>query len=378
MDAFPDIGPALPPGANGHSKTNGSDWEKPIPPLLSAAEFMATFTNPIYLIDGIIQRGRVHSLTSITGHGKTAVALFLACLIATGRNLGNIEVVQGDVVFLAGENPDDLCGRFHAACQLYNVDPLNLPIRVMPGNFPMTGETAEALKQQLDTAGRPIALIIGDSAAAYFPGDDDNHNVQMGAFARNLRVLTGCAGNPAVLILCHPVKAAAKDNLVPRGGGAFLNEVDAGLTLWAEAQGETTTLHWQGKIRGADFQPVNFTLKQVKLENMQDAKGRRFVSIVATLQSEEQSEKAIGQAAQDENTVLEHLRRTPGISIANVAANAGWVSETGVPNKAKVHRLLKSLAKDKLAKFWRGKWQITTAGEAELSGKSGRKTDESF
>ena len=110
---------------------------------------------------------------------------------------------------------------------------------------------------------------------------------------------------------------------------------------------------------------------------MLDAKGRHFVSIVATLQSEEQSEKAIGQATLDENTVLEHLRRTPGISIANIAATVGWVNEKGVPNKAKVQRLLKSLARNKLVQNWRGKWQITAAGKAELSGKSNQETGES-
>jgi hypothetical protein len=85
-----------------------------------------------------------------------------------------------------------------------------------------------------------------------------------------LRLLTSCEGNPAVLVLCHPVKSAAKDNLLPRGGGAFLNEVDANLTLWAEVQGETSTLHWQGKIRGADFRPVNLSLKQVKPDKLRD------------------------------------------------------------------------------------------------------------
>ena len=198
----------------------------------------------------------------MTGHGKTAAALYFGCSIATQRNIGNIEVVQGEVVFLAGENPDDLCGRFHAACQFYGIDPATLPIRVMPGNFPLAAKTAETLKQTIDAGGRQTTLIIGDSAAAYFPGDDENHNVQMGDFARNLRVLTGCRGNPAVLILCHPIKGATKDNLLPRGGGAFLNEIDANLTLWAEAQGETSTLHWQGKIRGADFQPVNLSLNR--------------------------------------------------------------------------------------------------------------------
>src|ERR1700722_6677294 len=74
-------------------------------------------------------------------------------------------------------------------------------------------------------------------------------------------------------------------------------------------------LHWQGKIRGADFQPVNLSLKQIKLDKLRDAKGRPFVSIVATLQTEEQAERAIRQTTLDENTVLEWLRREPGISI---------------------------------------------------------------
>jgi Bifunctional DNA primase/polymerase, N-terminal/AAA domain len=340
-------------------------------PLLDATDFMATFTNPDYLLDGIIQRGRVHALTSMTGHGKTALALYLACSIAKGWDIGNLEVVQGEVIFLAGENPDDLCGRFFAACQHYGIHPASLRIRVMPGNFPMDADTAEMLKQQIAATERPPALIIADSAAAYFPGDDENQNVQMGAFARNLRVLTRCRGNPAVLILCHPVKNAGRENLIPRGGGAFLNEIDVNLTLWADAQ-DTITLHWQGKIRGADFQPVNFCLKQVKIAEKTDAKGRPFVSIVATLQTEDQADKTVAQATTDENTVLEWLRRTPGITIGNICQNAGWVSEGGVPNKAKVYRLLKSLDRNKLVKNWRGKWEITEAGKAELPGEKAR------
>jgi hypothetical protein len=49
-----------------------------IPPILTAAEFMAGFVPPDYIIDGILQRGRQYALTSPTGHGKTAVALYLA------------------------------------------------------------------------------------------------------------------------------------------------------------------------------------------------------------------------------------------------------------------------------------------------------------
>ena len=175
MDGMPNFDGAKEAAAGEAPKPGKSTKSSaPLPQLLDAAAFMATFTNPDYLIDGIIQRGRVHALTSMTGHGKTAAALYFGCSIATQRNIGNIEVVQGEVVFLAGENPDDLCGRFHAACQFYGIDPATLPIRVMPGNFPLAAKTAEALKQTIDAGGRQTTLIIGNLAAAYFPGADSN------------------------------------------------------------------------------------------------------------------------------------------------------------------------------------------------------------
>ena len=211
-----------------------------------------------------------------------------------------------------------------------------------------------------------FSLIIGDSLAAYFPGDDENHNVQMGAYARNWRVLTTCAGRPAVIALAHPIKAAGRDNLLPRGGGAFLAEIDANLVLWADGDRETTTMHWQGKIRGADFQPVSFGLNSVVLDDKRDAKDRPLVSVVATLQTAEQVEAAMKVAISDENAVLEWLRRYPGISIKDLALNLKWVSPLGVPQKSKVHRRLQALKDLKLAKFWRGKWVITDAGMAEL------------
>ena len=336
--------------------------------ILDAPAFLATFTMPDYLIDGIIQRGRLHALTSPTGHGKTAVALFLACMMATARNIGALEVTQGNILFLAGENPDDLCVRLHAACQVYGIMPGMLPIYFMPGNFPLDPEAAEKLKAQIDGTGITFSLIIGDSLAAYFPGDDENHNVQMGAYARNWRVLTTCIGRPAVLALAHPIKAATRDNLLPRGGGAFLAEIDVNLVLWAEGDREVTTLHWQGKIRGADFQPVIFGLNPVVLNDKKDVKGRSLPSVVATLRTTEQAEQSMKVTISDENAVLEWLRRSPGVSIKEIAVNCGWLNDAGTPNRARVQRRLKTLADMRLVKSWRGKWVITDAGIAELKG----------
>jgi DNA-binding IclR family transcriptional regulator len=64
--------------------------------------------------------------------------------------------------------------------------------------------------------------------------------------------------------------------------------------------------------------------------------------------------------------VLELLRREPGMAQRVIAEQAGWVGETGSPNKAKVNRLLKALKTDKLVTQQRGKWKLTDAGKREL------------
>ena len=64
-----------------------------------------------------------------------------------------------------------------------------------------------------------------------------------------------------MLAATHPTKYAAADNLLPRGGSSFLNEVDGNLTLWADEEQATTTLHWQGKFRGMTFGPIQFAFQ---------------------------------------------------------------------------------------------------------------------
>ena len=76
----------------------------------------------------------------------------------------------------------------------------------------------------------PFSLVIVDTSAAYFEGDDENNNVQAGNHARMLRSLIDTVeGGPTILVPAHPTKNATPDNLLPRGGGAFVNEMDTNL-----------------------------------------------------------------------------------------------------------------------------------------------------
>jgi hypothetical protein len=127
--------------------------------------------------------------------------------------------------------------------------------------------------------------------------------------------------------------------------------------------------HWQGKIRGADFSPVSFALKQIKVDGLADSRGRAIMSIIAALQTDDEAEALAGRLRSDENCVLEWLRRHPGISIKDIATNAGWLSPAGTPHKGKVHRLLKTLRQDKLVTLHRSKWVLTEAGKREMESK---------
>jgi AAA domain len=199
---------------------------------LSKAEFIGGFVPPDYLLDGILQRRFVYSLTAQTGHGKTALALLIARLVGGSdqkATLGRHAAEKGQVVYFAGENPDDLRMRVIGDEKLCN--DTDARISFIPGTF-----SIEAMREKIESEMKRlggVAMVIVDTSAAYFNGKDELSNTEMGTHARLLRTLTTLPGNPCVLVLCHPVKHVTEPSqLLPRGGGAFLAEVNGNLTLW--------------------------------------------------------------------------------------------------------------------------------------------------
>jgi hypothetical protein len=345
------------------AKPNGRD-SAPRRTILSGSDFVASFVPPDWLIDGIVQRGRLYACTSITGHGKTAVWLYNACRIHAGLRIGHLDVAPGNALILAGENPEDLKARMIGETRALNLTSKQLPY-VLPATFPITEDEAEKLRQQIAALGVPISLIVCDTAASFFPGDDDNHNVQAGSYARTLRTLTTCAGIPAVVVLSHPVKNASRDNLLPRGGGAFLNEMDGNLTLWSDQLGEITTLHWQGKIRGPDFDPLTYRLKPIKT-GYRDTRDRDVMTVVAHPIDDIEASNEAAQAVANEDAVLKTMHDNPAWSFADIAKAIGWVNDDGRPEKWRVQRAVKRLDRDQLVRKFRGKWRVTEAGKNAL------------
>ncbi|WLB05467.1 AAA family ATPase [Bradyrhizobium elkanii] len=334
----------------------------PFPQIMSSAEFLDGFVPPDYLIEGLIQRRFCYSLTAPTGHGKTVIALLISASKALGLPIGRHDMDPGRVLYFAGENPDDVRMRWIALSEKMNFDPKMIDVHFLPGT-PKLSHIASQVRAKVQQIGG-VSLVVIDTSAAYFEGDDENGNVQAGDHGRRMRSLVDLPGQPGVLVLCHPVKNAGPENLLPRGGGAFLNEMDGNLTCWKTDS--LVSMHWQGKFRGPDFAPISFELETVTSPNLRDSKHRLIPSVVARALSDHERSRVEASSRDDEDALLVAIADNPRASYAGLAVALGWISSRG-ENKAKVKRCADRLKADKLAKpDRRGTLTLTEKGETEV------------
>jgi hypothetical protein len=338
--------PALRRALSGQRKGPELSIVPPLPPKLavSSAEFVAGFTPPDYLVEGLLQRRFLYSLTAATGTGKTAIALLLAAYVSQGKRLGKLEVARGRVLYFAGENPDDVRMRWLAMAQQLALEPEDMDnVYLVPGVFKFS-EIGKRISDEM--AAQELALVVVDTSAAYFETDDENSNTQVGAHARRLRQLVQLHGGPTILVCCHPVKHAVEDNLLPRGGGAFLAEVDGNLTC--KKDDSAVELHWQGKFRGPDFAPMSFLLRTVTHQRLKDTKGRLIPTVVAQVLSEEGLRDINARARDDENRVLLSIDKMPRLTQRDRAIELQWLMRNGDPYQMRVKRAEAGLEKQKL------------------------------
>jgi AAA domain len=248
----------------------------------TVSAFCAEYIPLAYVIEGIVRSGSLYTLTAKTGSGKTALAVMAALAVATGRQdiLGQ-EVAQGRVAYLACENPDDIRTRFMIAANHWGIDLTELDRMIEVLDHREKPEEVCAALNRLAQA-EPFTLVIVDTLAAFFDGQDFNDAKQAGDFMRRLRPATQIKGLPAVVVAAHPVKNAADDNLVPYGSGAILNEVDGNLTL-SKGDGGLVRLHWHGKLRGLEFAPLPFRIETACSPDVLDVKGREVALPVTGL-----------------------------------------------------------------------------------------------
>jgi hypothetical protein len=336
------------------------------PIIKSSAEFLKGFVPPDYVLDGALVRGFLYSLTGQTGSGKTCLTLRLAASTALGQQFAGRDTKRCRVLYAAAENPTDVVMRWIALAQHMGFDPDEIEVYFVSGAFSLK-ERAAQLRTEAEAIGGSFGLVIVDTGPVFFEGDDESNRKQMGDHARMMRnLIEVIPGRPCVIVNCHPVKNATADNLLPAGGGTFLNEVDGNLTC--AKHDSLTELHWQGKFRGVEFAPMSFLIKTVTHERLKDQGGRLMPTVICEHVGEQGREEIKAAGLRDEDEVLRLVAGNPKITQPEIARALGWKLHNGEPNKVKAGRVLKALIQQKLVKAVRGKHDLTEEGKNALKG----------
>ncbi len=347
--------------------------------LKTLPEFLAGFVAPDYVVDGILRRGFLYSLTAMTGAGKTAIALLIAEIASNRkrrRRLGPHDVEHVRVVYIACENADDVRLRLIGMEALMGFDRSDLDLLIIDQVFDLE-KNLDRIRKEVGEFGGNIGLVFIDTSAAMFQGDDDNNNIQALAHAKSQRKLCELPGRPCVVPLVHPTKHVSKpDDLLPRGGGAYLNEVDGNLTAWTHDD-RMTRLSSAGKFRGPDFEPIEFQMSVITTSRLTDSKGRMIPTVMAKVLNDEAIAEAEEKATFQNTRLLSAMAARPDGSIAQWARDCGWLltAEPDVerkPNKSLTHRVLTRLTENGHVKKTGTVYSLTPAGKK--AGQDARKT----
>jgi hypothetical protein len=363
--------------AGNEAKATKREPRPPGPPkrlVLRLDEFLGRYEPPDYIVDGILQRGYVYSLTGLTGAGKSALGLLIAFLMANGGGkIGGREVVAGRVAYICKENPVDIMMRLMAMCEIAGIQWGDIADRflVIP-DIQSIQKDWKRVCVELQAIG-PVDLIVVDTSIALFstpdqPEAEENNAAHMYKHALRLRSLGRTPGRPTVLALCHPIKKPnGPEDLLPRGGGSFLNEMDGNLSLWGIGN-HVSQLHWCGKFRGPGFERIAFRMDEIRLPSICDSKGRILPTVVARHIPQDEIEQMVAGFAQADVTVLGAMLAQPTGSLATWARACNWIDRSSdpkdsKPQKWKVQRALERLLAEKLVSHVNNKWAVTAKGE---------------
>jgi len=359
------------------SRAQAAGWKNPMSGTSSAPQasapvskliaetgeaFVAGFKPPEYTIEGVLLRGYLYGITGKSNSGKTAIAVSLAACVGAGRPFGRHQSVVGRVLYLAGENPEDIRLRIKAYCVSMFLPEAFNNVTFVSRSFSISQHFAELMELSESVGGFDLVLV--DGKTSFFTGDEENDNTQAYAQALELRSLTRLVGLPSVAVLCHPNRAVeGAEGLLPRGGSAFLNELDGNLTAWNS--GGVVSLS-QNKIRGADFEPVKIKLDVFVFPDIKTNFGTPITSVIAKPLDMNESELLEEQAESEENRLLMLVNSSPKSTLREWAGLLGWNDRNGQPMVSKVSRTLSQLKADKMVRKVRKNWKITAAGKAEI------------
>ncbi|EIY9662526.1 AAA family ATPase [Escherichia coli] len=231
-----------------------------------------------YVVKGVIPANSLCSTYGASGSYKSFLACSWACHVATGRHWGGRRVAHGSVMYVVGEGGIGVPRRIKA-WEIVNderVENLYLVNRPIFPAVPLdVDEMVIASRQVERETGKPVRMIILDTLARCFGGNDENDARDMGAFIRGCDELKRRTG-ATVLVVHHSGKDETKG---ARGSSAFRASLDAEYRIRREGADSEALVISCTKMKDAEeLKEAAYDLRVVEL--FTDTDGELITSLV--------------------------------------------------------------------------------------------------
>ncbi|EMV5870275.1 AAA family ATPase, partial [Escherichia coli] len=231
-----------------------------------------------YVVKGVIPANSLCSTYGASGSYKSFLACSWACHVATGRHWGGRRVAYGSVMYVVGEGGIGVPRRIKA-WEIVNDERVKNLYLVNRPIFPAVpldvDEMVIASRQVERETGKPVRMIILDTLARCFGGNDENDARDMGAFIRGCDELKRRTG-ATVLVVHHSGKDETKG---ARGSSAFRASLDAEYRIRREGADSEALVISCTKMKDAEeLKEAAYDLRVVEL--FTDTDGELITSLV--------------------------------------------------------------------------------------------------
>ncbi|EEX2837133.1 AAA family ATPase [Escherichia albertii] len=231
-----------------------------------------------YVIKGLIPAESLCSTYGASGSYKSFLAISWSCHVATGMAWGGRRVSKGAVIYIAGEGSMGVKRRVKA----WEITHEKMVTDLCIINAPVFPASPDYVEQVIRTAGlvksrtgENVRLIVIDTLARCFGGNDENDSRDMGAFIQGCDAIKQATG-ATVLVVHHSGKDETKG---ARGSSAFRAALDAEYRISRENSDVTALVAACTKMKDAE-EPKESAYDLKSVEVFTDTDGEEIVSMV--------------------------------------------------------------------------------------------------
>lgn len=194
-----------------------------------------------YILKHFLPAQSLCSIYGPSGSYKSFLAVSWACHIAAGKSWAGKKVTPGAVLYVVGEGGVGVPRRIRAWEQVHGKQAENLWLvnrPVFPVRESEVTEVLLAARQIEAECGVPVRMVVIDTLARCFGGNDENDARDMGAFIEGCDVIKQKTG-ATVLVVHHSGKDEAKG---ARGSSSFRAALDTEFNVKREGDGKALIL----------------------------------------------------------------------------------------------------------------------------------------